>query len=254
MKSHKKKNMRKKSLKVRLIKAGVIFLCAVAAACAVFFLFSPYISTILFPVKNVSFVGNRHLTDEELTSLAEITFQENLLTVSNMRLINHLQKSPWIRTVSVRKEFPDSIAFVVEEAVPFALLDVNGRLYLIDEHGDVLEELSSSSVPFLPIITGDPTRQREGFREALKLARLMNESGFSSGRGNVEIAARKPHEIVVTIDGMVVKIGEGGYEEKLSRFLQLEEEIKKLNVPVDYIDLRFAKKAIVKPMKDREMQ
>jgi len=254
MKPRKRKNMRKKSLRVRLIQAGIVFLCAGAAACAVFFFISPYMSTVLFPVKNVSFIGNRHLTDEELGALANITLNDNLLTVSNERLIDHLQKSPWIRTVSVRKEFPDSISFFVKEAAPFALLDVNGRLSLIDEHGEVLEELSSTSVPFLPIITGDPVKQREGFLEALKLAKLMSESGFSSERGHVEIAARKPHEIVVTIDGMVVKMGEGGYEEKLARFLQLEEEIKKLGVPVDYIDLRFAHKAVVKPIHDRETE
>jgi cell division septal protein FtsQ len=112
----------------------------------------------------------------------------------------------------------------------------------------MLEEMVDHSVPFLPIITGDPANEKAGFREALKLARLLSETGFTSERDHIEIAAREPNEILVTIDGIVVKIGAGEYEMKLERFLELEEDIKKLGTPIDYIDLRFEQKAVVKPI------
>ena len=51
-----------------------------------------------------------------------------------------------------------------------------------------------------------------------------------------------------------MKIGAGGYEEKLDKLLYLEEDIKRLGIPVDYIDLRFAGKAIVKPATDKGIE
>src|SRR4030042_6577775 len=204
--------------------------------------------SLIFPLKHVVVIGNTHLTDDELKILAGINLNESLIAISNKQVSQNLLKAPWIKSVSVRKELPEALALTIEEAAPFALLDMNGHLFLVDERGKLLEELEGDSIPFLPVITGDPFKEREGFSEALNLARLMNDKGFSSEMDCIEINVRKPHELSVTMDGTVVKIGSGKYEEKLKRLVELEEEIKDREISVDYIDLRFEDKAIVKPI------
>ncbi len=205
---------------------------------------------ILFPVKHFVFKGNRHLTDEELRELTGIRVHESLITISNRQVSQSLLKSPWILSVSVRKEFPDTLSLFIKEAEPFALLDTNGHLFLVDENGKLLEEMKDDSIPFLPVITGDPFNEHKGFADALKLVKLMNERRFLSERDYIEIIVSKPHELTVTIDGTVVIMGSGMYKEKLERLLELEDKIKNSGILVDYIDLRFANKAIVKPIKD----
>ncbi|HMK49009.1 MAG TPA: FtsQ-type POTRA domain-containing protein [Thermodesulfovibrionales bacterium] len=205
----------------------------------------------VFPVRNVDFSGNRHLTDDELRALTGIHRHDSLLTLSNDRISRQMLKSPWIRSVSIRKDLPDTLSITIKESEPFALLEMNEHLFLVDEKGTLLEELRGGSVPFLPVITADPYREKDGFSEALSLAKTMNEKGFSSDRDHIEIVAHKPHELTVTIDGLVVKIGAGGYEEKLERLVQIEEDIKQMAMPVDYIDLRFAGRAIVKPASEK---
>ena len=59
-----------------------------------------------------------------------------------------------------------------------------------------------------------------------------------------------PEDISMQVDGMLVKVGHGEYEEKLQRLLELEDEIMRRGIPVDYIDLRFANKVIVKPINE----
>lgn len=214
-------------------------------------LIAVYVSTTIiksvFPLKHIVFTGNKHLTDEELKALAGI-HEKTLLTVSNREVARRLLNSPWVRSVSVRKEIPDMLSVAIEEAMPFALLNMNSRLFLIDEKGKLLEELKGDSIPFLPIITGDPFKEVEGFSEALSLARVLNDKGFSSERNHIEIILRRPKDLIVTIDGTVVKIGSGDYEDKLERLIELEDEIKKRQIPVDYIDLRFANRVVVKPI------
>jgi len=204
----------------------------------------------LSPINHIIFIGNKHLTDDELFAFTGIHKNESLITISNKKVIQGLLKSPWIRSVSVRKEFPDTLSIAIEEAVPFALLDMNGHFFLVDENGKLLEELKDNAIPFLPIITGDPFKEGKGFSEALHLAKLMNDKGFSSESNHIEIIANKPQELTVTIDGTVVKVGSGEYEEKLKRLFELEDEIKKRKIPVDYIDLRFANRVIVKPIRE----
>ncbi len=202
----------------------------------------------LLPVKHIVFIGNKHLTDDELRELSGVRANQSLVAISNTTVSQRLLKSPWIRSVNVRKELPDTLLLVIEEAEPFALLDMNSHLFLVDDKGKLLEELKNGSIPFLPVITGNPFRESEGFSEAINLAKLMNSKGFSSEREQIEIFAGKPHELTVTIDGTVVKMGSGKYEEKLERLVALEDELMNRGIPVDYIDLRFENRAIVKPI------
>lgn len=241
----KKKKTNKKGLFTNI---GVSLLLVLALAVGVYAAFIKIKSA--FPVRRVIFIGNRHLTADELRTLSGIRRNASLLTLSGGKVIEKLLGSPWIKSVSVRKEFPDTLSVIVSEVEPFALLDLKGRLFIINEKGDLLEELKGDTVPFLPIITGDPSREREGFSEALTLARAMNEKGLSSERDQIEIVLSKPEELTSVIDGMVIKIGAGEYKEKLERLLEIEEDIQRRKITVDYIDLRFANRVVVKPIKE----
>jgi cell division protein FtsQ len=205
----------------------------------------------IFPIKHVAFIGNRHLTDDELRTLAGVRLNESLIIISGEKISKQLFRSPWVKSMSLMKELPDTLSITVKEAEPFALLDMNEHLFLIDEKGNLLEQLKGDAVPFLPVITGDPFKEKQGFSAALNLVGLMNHKGFLSEGDNIWIVAHNAEELSVTIDDLVVKIGAGGYEKKLDRLARLEKEIKKMGVSVDYIDLRFSNRAIVKPVTDK---
>jgi cell division protein FtsQ len=202
----------------------------------------------LYPVEEMVFIDNKRLTDEELGKIAKAGMRKSLLTVSCREISRRLLESPWIRSASVRKEFPGTLAITIQETEPFALLDIHEHLFIIDEKGKFLEELKDDAVPFLPIIVSDPYKEREGFSEALFLVRVLNDKGLILGKDHIEVIAHKPQELSIEMDETVVKIGAGGYDEKLERFLQLEKDLRERNIPVDCIDLRFDDKAIVKPI------
>jgi cell division protein FtsQ len=203
-----------------------------------------------FIVNKIVFTGNVHLTDEELKNLAGLRGGEGLFTLSSGNIFKKISGSPWIRSAAVRKEFPDKLHILIKETEPFALLDMKGRLFIVDEKGKMLEELKESSMPFLPIISGNPFGEKEVFSEAVNLVRAIKETGLLSRKNHIEVIAHTLQEIAVNLDGVVVKIGAGEYGDKLSRLMELEEEIKSRRIPVDYIDLRFANRVVVKPVNE----
>jgi len=204
----------------------------------------------VFPVQEVVFCGNTHLSDAELRALADIGKNEGLFALSPKVVSTRLLQSPWITQVSIRKEFPYRVLIKVQETAPFAILETKGRTYLIDERGKMLEEMKDM-VPFLPVITADPFKNREDFLEALNLAKVVKESKIAAERNRVEIIADKgPEGISMVMDNLVVKMGQGDYEQKLHRLLALEDEIKKRTITVDYVDLRFANRVVVKPISE----
>jgi cell division protein FtsQ len=233
---------------------AALVVCVVIGVFGVYFYHQEYHMKPLCQIQEVVFIDNKRLTDEELREIAGDRVRKSLLTVSCREISRHMLQSPWIKSANVRKEFPGTLAITIQETEPFALLDLKEHLFLIDEKGKILEELKDDVVPFLPVIVSDPGREGEAFSEALHLVRLMNEKGLTSGRDHVEVIANKPHEICIEMDEAVVKIGSGEYDQKLERFIQLEEELRDRNIPVDYIDLRFGDKAIVKPIAARKVE
>jgi cell division protein FtsQ len=249
MRAKKESNKVSKTSKVRFIWNITTFIVLFSALAIVVFISLSKIKSF-FLIRNVVFYGNKHLTDDELKALAGIHGKDSLVTASGEKVSLMLLKSPWIKSVSVRKELPDTLAVLIEEVTPFALLDMHGRLFIINDKGNLLEELKDDPVPFLPVITANPYNRDEGFSEALSLAKSMNDLGFSSERNEIEIIVSKPQELTAVIDGTVVKVGSGDYRKKLERLLELEGEIKRKDIPVDFIDLRFENRVVVKPVKE----
>lgn len=207
-------------------------------------------SNEIFPVREVVFYGNTHLSDGELRMMAGIDKNAGILRLSANGVSEKLLKSQWIKDISIRKELPYRILIKILEASPFAILELKGRSFLIDEKGRMLEEIKGS-VPFLPIITADPFRNRDNFMEALHLARVLRDRKIATERGRVEIIADKgPEGISMVLDNVVIKIGCGDYEQKLQRLFQLEDEIRRRAIAVDYVDLRFANRVVVKPINE----
>ncbi len=203
-----------------------------------------------FIVNRVIITGNIHLPDEDIKNLAGLKGGESLLRLSGWGIFRKISASPWINYVAVRKEFPDQLHILVRETEPFALLDMKGHLFIVDERGKMLEELKESSMPFLPIINGDPYQEKEVFSEAINLVRAIKETGLQSRKNHIEVIAHKPQELALNLDGLVVKVGAGEYGDKLSRLMELEGEINARRIPVDYIDLRFANRVVVKPVNE----
>lgn len=201
-----------------------------------------------FRVNDIVFYGNKHLGEAELKTLADIGAGENILRLSAKKTSGRLLESPWIKAVSVRKDFQGRVLINIHEASPFAILDIKGKAFLIDDKGNRLEEMKNNPVPFLPIIYSEE-RDNDNFAEALALAKVIKDRNLATERGRVEIIANSkgPEDIAVVVDGVLIKVGQGGYEQKLSRLFSLEEEVKKMPA-VDYIDLRFANRVIVKPI------
>ena len=228
------------------IRRGVLVFLPVATLVVTAYFIYAEVQTA-FPLREIVFVGNTHLSDEELKGLAGLKEGEDLLTLSDREIYERMMKSPWIRSVMIRKELPFRLRITVTESEPFALLDMKGHVFIVDDRGRMLEELRDDPIPFLPVITdGDPFANKDVFLDAIDLAKAIKTTGLLMEKDHVEIMAKKAEDLSVNLDGTLLKVGVGNYEAKLRRFMGLEDDIQKRGIPVDYIDLRFDNKVIVK--------
>ncbi|MBF0567029.1 MAG: FtsQ-type POTRA domain-containing protein [Nitrospirae bacterium] len=201
--------------------------------------------TDFLKVKNLTIEGNNHLKNMEILKLLNVN-GKNLITLDEELLSRRLQASPWTKSVILRKELPGTLIIKIKEKDPVAILKKGNDEYYLDTMGTLLDKTGSNAL-ILPVITLD-TSNKEVMDEALKLSIALIKNEQTRGR-MVEIKGTKPEDLAIRINSTLVLIGFGEYEQKIASYLSLKDEIAKRNMPVEYIDVRFANRLIVKTLK-----
>jgi cell division protein FtsQ len=244
------RSLRRRKLRWRWIVPCIALTLVVAAGAGAFHLVKERVR-----VKHVVFVGNRHVKGDELKSLMKLQEGGPLFGASVAELHRRLKKSPWVREAAVRKDPSGRVTVHLLEATPAAILRLEQRQHLVDRDGAVLEEIGEGSVLFLPVIREiDPVKQRDTYREALSLVRFLQQKGAATYGGSLEVSGARPEEITLRIDDIPIRIGVGEFEKKLERLQFVKDEIRRRNLIVEYIDVRFADEIVIKQVRAEPAQ
>jgi cell division septal protein FtsQ len=200
-----------------------------------------------FYVRDIRISGNNHLTKRDIEDSLNVR-REPLLNLHLKDIEEKLKQNAWIKKASLRWQLPGTLIINIEEAVPGALLNFGGETFLVNEDGNVMDKLQNAVTPFLPVIRGIDPRYRKNMSEAMKLVGALAAKNIISDKQFVEIEMDS-YGLNVNIDGEFIKVGYGQYSEKFEKWMELEPELKKRGIPVQYVDLRFKDSVIVKPLK-----
>jgi cell division protein FtsQ len=242
----KKSAFRRGDKTIIFLRRGIIFI-SLAVLIMILTLGAKYM-TRSFIVRDIVVSGNYHLEEEDIVRRLNMGEATSLLSLSYKDVDEPLRHSPWVKKVSIKRQLPDTLMIRIEEAVPKALLSLNGHTYLIEGKGGILEEIGSEGTQFLPVIRDiEPDKDRKGLLEALQLIDALSERNVMSSIESVEISLRS-YGLDMNIDGEMIKVGYGKYHEKLDRWKDFESRMNEVGA-AKYIDLRFQNKVIVKPLK-----
>jgi cell division protein FtsQ len=93
---------------------------------------SPY-----FAVNKVTWVGNQHLSVEELAPWGGPVVGGNIFRVDLGGISQKLAKHPWVQTASIRRIFPQGLHINITERIPFARIQLD-QVYMMDGYGVLL--------------------------------------------------------------------------------------------------------------------
>lgn len=197
----------------------------------------------------------QRLPREEVIALAGVKPGDDMLTMKLSRIGEQLMKNPWAEKVKVRRYFPHTLAIEITEREPMAIVNM-GYLYYLDKKGDVFKPLNEGDRLDYPVLTGvteedmgkDPAGSREALKGALALINLLNGGKVLALSDISEIHYDKGYGFTLfTVRGGVpVKLGNGGFDEKLARLARIYHDLQAQLPVLEYIDLDYSDKIIVK--------
>ena len=95
----------------------------------------------LFTITAIDAANTAHLTGEEIAQLADVQTGTSLIAVDKGAIEANVKKNPWVKSVSISREFPSTLGVIVEERVPKAVVLMNSgdKAWLLSTDGYWLE-------------------------------------------------------------------------------------------------------------------
>jgi len=120
-------------------------------------------------------MGNTQLTADEVRTLAAVSPKATLLRFPAKEVAQRVSDSSWVRSVSVTRDFPDTMRIRVTEFAPSALVDSGGDVFwLVDSSGWVIaqqpQETTSTLITIRDLESFEATAGDRSTSEALRNA------------------------------------------------------------------------------------
>jgi len=187
----------------------------------------------VFPLRDITVNGDlKYVTREQVQYIVNQQLKGNFFTLDLKKARGAFEKLPWVRTVSMRRRWPDGLEVSLEEHVALARW---GNMALVNTKGELFQAASSDSN--LPEFVGQPGSEKEV---------AMNYMSFKQQLASLKLA---PKQVILSPrrawqlkldNGMVVELGRDQVATRLTKFISVyDRTLGAIQRKVQYVDLRY---------------
>ncbi len=199
----------------------------------------------ILPVNKIAIVGEvEHLEQAQLAKILSTKEFSGMLSIDLQKLRNKVIQLPWVKEVQIRKIWPDTLSFSVEEFQ--AIAQVN-QSYLTDE-GVLIER--GSYITSQPVLQLDiDSAHMEKGPELLILLEKLQQVQARLAKHQLQVDKVKISEnnswLIQIENKFLIKTGRKKQLERIEKFVRIYAVIKDKKL-LESIDLRYSNGLAVK--------
>ena len=186
----------------------------------------------LFPLQSVRLSNApKRVAAADVLQVVRNEVKGNFFTVDIERLRQSLEKLPWVRSVSIRREFPRRLVVRLEEHQALARWN---DAALINLQGEVFAAKSEQE---LPSFTGQDGAAAEVTQEYTQFSEQLAALDLQVTR--LALSPRHAWQLRLS-NGMVLELGREDMQQRLARFVEVYPySLAAMQSRVKYVDLRY---------------
>lgn len=124
-----------------------------------------------FEVGKVEVRGVERMDELPVYNIALGQVDRSMLALDLPKVRTEMLKLGWVKDARISRRLPDTLVVDIVERDPVAVWQHEGQLHLIDVNGAVLQSVSTSAMPDLPLVVGpNANRQTAGLNRLMESA------------------------------------------------------------------------------------
>lgn len=191
-----------------------------------------------FPISEVLFIGNPHAVDPQvLQEKLMDQINENFFRIQINDIQSNLLLHPWIKSVDVRKAWPNKLVVSFVEQIPAAkwgekaMINTTGEVFYPEGSFDLYEDL--------PILEGPSVKSSSVWQNYLLMQTILSSQGFTIAK--LSLAPRGAWRVTLN-DGIILDLGKDDILSRLKRFVSLyKTHLQSKHETMKYVDLRYTR-------------
>lgn len=205
----------------------------------------------VFDVQEISIEGNYETTKNNLIKLSGIKIGENLFALDSKEVKKNLLSEPLLRDAKIKKEYVDKVSIVVEERVPVARFNYNGKYYYTDNELNILTKKPTKKDTLLMegflknAPTGEKLFPNEHSKdpEYLFIEKFLNEYDLK----DIDKVSKIEDNIDIFLkNGAIIHFGNTlDYSYKMDLLTELMNDVKEKKLDMEIVDMTKGKYPIV---------
>ena len=218
---------------------GLVFFVVVISLISVggWRLFDRMMANEAAPISTIQVSGEMPYTNKaDITKALAGSNVGNFFQLDVNNLQKRLEALPWVKSASVRKQWPSQLSIYLVDHVPAAVWNQD---HLLSETGDVFEAEQSRVKVRLPHFYGPEGSEDIALNNFKHLNGMLALSQM--GISEISLSARYAWRLTLN-DGVVLNLGREERVERVQRFIDVYPQIlehKNENQQVNYVDLRY---------------
>lgn len=187
----------------------------------------------LSPMQRLLVSGTRdYVLDEELQqSLAALPEAGNFFSLEVSEVKQQLERLPWVKQVTVRKQWPDKLSIALQEQQVVARWN---NAALLNQQGEIFEAPQQRISVELASLSGPDEQAQRVLNTFRQLQRVLQGRQLSI----TSLALNERHAWQVELTGgILLKLGKEDKLNRVERFVSVYPQLQADNV--EYVDLRY---------------
>lgn len=198
-----------------------------------------------FGVRTIEIAGAEHTPKAAIDRATAGYIGLNLFQIDIERVQRDLGVLGWVRSVHIEKALPDTLRIRITERKPVALAEMDDRLMYVDDEGAAFAELSpAAGNDDLPLIADAQGSELTRSVELLNVLRRQDRELYS----RISEVWPIPPRGFALYDRDLGAVVYANADDVSAKYRSLRAVLRADNNPkIEYADLRFADRVIVRP-------
>ncbi len=176
----------------------------------------------------------KHVNEQQVVGAIDQSNFNSFFKVDVNRVQQQVSRLHWVRSVSVRKQWPDTLKVYVVEQQPVARWNSD---MLINRYHEVFQAPHSVAEKNLPALYGPEGSEQEAWRTFERFSKQLLVHNFQLE--SLALSERFSWQLSLK-NGIRINLGREEKARRLQRFIDVYPDIKKYNEQrVDVVDLRY---------------
>jgi cell division protein FtsQ len=235
-----------------LIKIFLFFLGLGALSLAFITGYQFLSSSSYFRLNNIVVAGVSDDFREELINISGIKKKENLLSIESSTIQKNIERHPWIKSVSLKKEFPHTLHIKAENEEAVAIV-IRETMSFMNKEGIIFKDVESNDCIDFPVVTGLFHGDAKNGAKLKRTASLLNAIHLCASplliKNLSEIHVEEDGAFIVYFKKLPFKVlfGRDDFERKIGSLIDIISHLR-TTYRLDQarsIDLDYSDRAVV---------